>query len=97
MRGEHPMNQSIVWLPLGSPPHARGVHFDLVKLFDQPGITPACAGSTFTQINNRGTLGDHPRMRGEHDTPSNHVHFHTGSPPHARGAPLRISIIFIYA
>ena len=66
MRGEHRYGTARRKQIRGSSPHARGAHLSIALSQSPRGIIPACAGST-VKINaiNR-TLGDHPRMRGEH-------------------------------
>ena len=50
------------------------------------GIIPAYAGSTVPMALMATALADHPRIRGEHDTPLTNVTPFTGSSPHTRGA-----------
>ena len=69
----------------GSPPHARGQAF-LPVLFDPaPGITPACAGTSCMNCQQRHAAWDHPRMRGDKKQCAAFKVGHWGSPPHARG------------
>ena len=88
MRGEH-----LDWVKhlhgrAGSPPHARGtLHRNRWKV-NSVRITPACAGNTFGDCLPKSTSRDHPRMRGEHKSPSYPLFVVPGSPPHARGTPL---------
>ena len=49
------------------------------------GITPACAGKTYTSGSPGHTSADHPRMRGEDRVVFRLVRAQDGSPPHARG------------
>ena len=49
------------------------------------GITPACAGNTFSRPAHGWALRDHPRMRGEYILEQRDKTFEEGSPPHARG------------
>ena len=49
-------------------------------------IIPACAGSTEIVGNNVKCLGDHPRMRGEHEGRHEVASRGEGSSSHARGA-----------
>ena len=66
MRGEHEYGENNKGFDTGSSPHARGalvVHLDRNR---DPGIIPACAGSTLDNLFRGGAIGDHPRMRGEH-------------------------------
>ena len=86
MRGEH---VRIVWdgsARLGSSPHARGALLDGVTSADGLGIIPACAGSTRAGIYREVSVGDHPRMRGEHLSGKVNARLREGSSPHARGA-----------
>ena len=52
------------------------------------GIIPAYAGSTVVVPHLRATLGDHPRIRGEHVLTHLHPGEIEGSSPHTRGAPI---------
>ena len=86
MRGEHPQVSYPARPGLGSSPHARGAP-PLCRPFpDEPGIIPACAGSTRRPGGEARHQGDHPRMRGEHTFASNPELDSQGSSPHARGA-----------
>ena len=46
MRGEHPRAWRAICLIVGSSPHARGAHVDVLGDSGEDGIIPACAGST---------------------------------------------------
>ena len=86
MRGEHAEASRTMRSKVGSSPHARGaLHVPFGKL-SRPGIIPACAGSTELRDVRAGGVGDHPRMRGEHDGSPSVTWDGTGSSPHARGA-----------
>ena len=87
MRGEHTCR---AWMPitsLGSSPHARGALLPGLVEAGEPGIIPACAGSTLPDRCTLNVVRDHPRMRGEHLAHSSRVVISKGSSPHARGAP----------
>ena len=86
MRGEHFKGFSKANFTMGSSPHARGALLALIGIDDQPGIIPACAGSTVGVIRRDVTCGDHPRMRGEHCFQVPLRRALLGSSPHARGA-----------
>jgi len=86
MRGEHLSKCRDGVSAEGSPPHARGAHCVAARPGVQLGITPACAGSTKTSFWDDEKVGDHPRMRGEHQSPPLTWSQSMGSPPHARGA-----------
>ena len=92
MRGEHAKGMPEGLHTAGSSPHARGAR-SLDSVDDASGgIIPACAGSTDTAAL-RVTLGkDHPRMRGEHVACMTRAKRCLGSSPHARGAPLALSV-----
>ena len=85
MRGE---DAWLTWLTVfmaGSPPHARGRHQAGCARRREVRITPACAGKTFPAAPVEPTTPDHPRMRGEDDSPALTGRRTIGSPPHARG------------
>ena len=92
MRGEyltgkynHPRN-------IGSPPHARGIQTEITYLSALSGITPACAGNTAGSVECSHIPWDHPRMRGEylHIQPGRRKT--RGSPPHARGIQIALTV-----
>ena len=58
----------------------------MAKLLPKQGIIPACAGSTCTLSCISCTLGDHPRMCGEHRDRYHNYLPSEGSSPHGRGA-----------
>ena len=89
MRGEHITGWDLYVINKGSPPHARGALGQDHPAGVLAGITPACAGSTPPAPSGSRAPRDHPRMRGEHSTLRAHRPGHSGSPPHARGAPGR--------
>ena len=69
----------------GSPPRVRGKvcrqHRDLCRL----GITPACAGKSFSPGSPLSPLRDHPRVCGEKVQPAEVPRHAVGSPPRVRG------------
>ena len=89
MRGEHLPAMSVIQLPAGSSPHARGAHTAHGILHFELGIIPACAGSTAATLCGASHVWDHPRMRGEHRAIVQGDSIPKGSSPHARGAPGR--------
>ena len=86
MRGEHRQPASRTSRYSGSSPHARGALAVLAKHREEPGIIPACAGSTRGSPSTPRATWDHPRMRGEHKALSDEERARGGSSPHARGA-----------
>ena len=86
MRGEHPLLGAGVDVVQGSSPHARGAQGRRGRARVQPGIIPACAGSTCTPTADATGYKDHPRMRGEHEWEGRTGMQLEGSSPHARGA-----------
>ena len=68
IRGEHQSRSAAPERIFGSSPHTRGA-LDLLEIlpFDN-GIIPAYAGSTTCITVKPSTVGDHPRIRGEHHT-----------------------------
>ena len=69
----------------GSPPHVRGK--GLVRSCSKwpKGITPACAGKSWTAPAAASGCWDHPRMCGEKQMLSMEKDRFSGSPPHVRG------------
>ena len=73
----------------GSPPLARGIPFpDRFSELLQ-GITPACAGNTFSDSARPRVTRDHPRLRGEYTYALYSIFAYWGSPPLARGIRFR--------
>ena len=68
MRGEHLWTRRMSEPGEGSSPHARGAPYPYEPPYANPGIIPACAGSTMCGKALQSTCWDHPRMRGEHST-----------------------------
>ena len=89
MRGEDLYDAVVKLLKVGSPPHARGRRVVAFDLRLHRGITPACAGKTASNNQTYSGGPDHPRMRGEDVTSRKNCAKRVGSPPHARGRPLR--------
>ena len=86
MRGEQQVNDASVPVREGSPPHARGAATGYGGFTEVAGITPACAGSSMEEADERRFAEDHPRMRGEQRRTASQGLGLLGSPPHARGA-----------
>ena len=92
MRGEYTHETRASVTELGSPPLARGIPpIDPHRTKDGR-ITPACAGNTVFFFISAIGEEDHPRLRGEYSRkcPTNHIL--RGSPPLARGIPIKAKI-----
>ena len=89
MRGEYYLSGFRPGNRLGSPPLARGILLSGLATYPSARITPACAGNT--RYNNGIELRDrdHPRLRGEYPQRSPYQLRRRGSPPLARGIPVR--------
>src|SRR5690606_32340522 len=90
IRGEHLFISSSFMAICGSPPHTRGPHRPTIPAGDNARITPAYAGSTPPGPWRCQRGSDHPRVRGEHDGSAGPPEVVAGSPPRARGAPVRV-------
>ena len=66
MCGEHQVRDTLYGTTQGSSPHVRGAHGARGRARSDRGIIPACAGSTSSSDKARRSVGDHPRMCGEH-------------------------------
>ena len=66
MRGVHEIGDFDTLLYEGSSPHARGPRLKLRMEPSSMRIIPACAGSTWSSLQNIVRFKDHPRMRGVH-------------------------------
>ena len=89
MRGEKDVLEHRKAARTGSPPHARGKDDFWDYLVEHSGITPACAGKRKRFWQSKNPARDHPRMRGEKQSPTLRPAGLGGSPPHARGKVLR--------
>ena len=86
IRGEHRHQRMPDEQYRGSSPHTRGA-----RLYGEPlqiawRIIPAYAGSTIPKARSRGSMPDHPRIRGEHEAELTGIGGPAGSSPHTRGA-----------
>ena len=87
IRGEHAPGYQAIERASGSSPHTRGAQWSAGRRSRACRIIPAYAGSTASGTTPRGTLRDHPRIRGEHGEAAEHRGGVGGSSPHTRGAP----------
>ena len=90
-RGEYSFSRLPGQSSRGSPPHTRGILFFSSFFGPSPGITPAHAGNTLSNIRANYTNADHPRTRGEYAVDSHKRIPYEGSPPHTRGIPVTSS------
>ena len=86
MCGEHAGSRFLTSVGTGSSPHVRGALVVYLLVIGVAGIIPACAGSTGTWNCCSNTVGDHPRMCGEHTASTTRRSGRSGSSPHVRGA-----------
>ena len=89
IRGEHLPRVSQSPTLRGSSPHTRGAQREVSPGPVPFGIIPAYAGSTFRRSWPTSPSADHPRIRGEHETPRSKFPGGFGSSPHTRGAPIK--------
>ena len=86
IRGEHvPVSVTPV-SRCGSSPHTRGAPACAISARRRSRIIPAYAGSTVEELRQSEGFGDHPRIRGEHNTSRRADARRSGSSPHTRGA-----------
>ena len=85
LRGEKLRRERAQEFIKGSPPLARGKAHTRAVGTDVCRITPACAGKSRTDHIVELMSKDHPRLRGEKDTPNRSELHVIGSPPLARG------------
>ena len=86
LRGEHHASTMARNQSKGPPPPARGARDHVGGVGDDPGTTPACAGSTWSGAAISSPPRDHPRLRGEHYRRNRTGPDAAGPPPPARGA-----------
>ena len=83
--GEKLFQSPLFRLPLGSPPRVRGKVVGAVILDAEKGITPACAGKSFSSVKRLQSQRDHPRVCGEKTFNVQIPTGSQGSPPRVRG------------
>ena len=76
---------NIIRRATGSPPRVRGKEATVVFLTLDPGITPARAGKSLSDLYRWGRRGDHPRVCGEKVPITCVPKYALGLPPHVRG------------
>ena len=85
LRGEQIPGYPFLHAATGSPPLARGTGEIKAAMLTLTGITPACAGNSYTSNINPHLGQDHPRLRGEQRYIPLCPRRRGGSPPLARG------------
>ena len=88
LRGEQPALHTLPARRPGSPPLARGTGARGTNRLGAGRITPACAGNSLDKKENRISIRDHPRLRGEQALFLICRLCVLGSPPLARGTDL---------
>ena len=69
----------------GSPPRVRGLQPPLSSMTSIFGITPACAGTTYSSMLDEVDSEDHPRVCGDYLSKVSPCALSIGSPPRVRG------------
>ena len=85
MRGEHFFKDSYFLSYVGSSPHTRGTRDSTIFIPIAFRIIPAYAGNTLSSPPLYFRFGDHPRIRGEHQSNLCDHSPNLGSSPHTRG------------
>ena len=85
MCGEKPLRSSATRFGTGSPPRVRGKALQTRCGGVLGGITPACAGKSWTVSAYKDAYRDHPRVCGEKTLPGVVNKLSQGSPPRVRG------------
>ena len=84
--GEHLDEVALALARDGSSPRMRGAHRAIMQRRSSWRIIPAYAGSTLDELEGLVGVRDHPRVCGEHESPSRSLFARTGSSPRMRGA-----------
>ena len=72
-------------MKVGSSPRVRGKLWDLVAVFVNAGLIPACAGKTFPAMSRVRYIRAHPRVCGENTNDTISAALEGGSSPRVRG------------
>ena len=67
LRGDYSLINFLDGLAVGSPPLTRGLQLAPGTLREEHGITPAYAGTTYSQRSDFRCVKDHPRLRGDYN------------------------------
>ncbi len=87
--GEQTFREVQDFFELGSPPRVRGTAASIDEFADPYGITPACAGNSFSGLLSESLHEDHPRVCGEQVNGTAQTSYPAGSPPRVRGTERR--------
>ena len=82
--GNHEPHRVALKDPPGSPPRVREPHSRLRRADRASRITPACAGTTASNISESCASEDHPRVCGNHEKAPHADAERLGSPPRVR-------------
>ena len=85
MCGENPSEKRYARMKVGSSPRVRGKLWDLVAVFVNAGLIPACAGKTFPAMSRVRYIRAHPRVCGENTNDTISAALEGGSSPRVRG------------
>ena len=85
--GEYSLQGTVPYLKMGSAPHMRGIRAHDLPFEVAGGISPAHAGNTDRNAENRTGLPDQPRTCGEYHFSAATLVQPPGSAPHMRGIP----------
>ena len=96
-RGEHLFDITMLDIPQGSSPLARGARRSHRGRPAHVGLIPARAGSTLESSHRRRRTRAHPRSRGEHVKTDSAGNINMGSSPLARGARSSREIVISHA
>ena len=101
-RGDHPRirgEHSLLGLPfnssLGSSPHTRGALGAARRASKVTGIIPAYAGSTMPDAGSLSSMGDHPRIRGEHSIRESPIMIKNGIIPAYAGSTFALQLFTV--
>ena len=88
LRGELPDTDTVDWVSGGSSPLTRGTQLCQRRQFKKARFIPAYAGNSGMPQRPESSKAVHPRLRGELDETTPHLHMLVGSSPLTRGTRL---------
>ena len=95
--GENPSEKRYARMKVGSSPRVRGKLWDLVAVFVNAGLIPACAGKTFPAMSRVRYIRAHPRVCGENTNDTISAALEGGSSPRVRGKLWDLVAVFVNA